>query len=263
MDGVRARARRRRRHRALGVAGGGRGHALRGLRVHGGGGSGARAGRPAGRGQRGEPPRARGLVGRGRAALALVRGFGGRRLPAAAGGRRVRRHAAPSRSPAGAVALAGRGLLHDAGHDVRLPGLHRRARRHHARRPAAAALGLLGADAAGPAVLVRAVLPQRAARPAAAPRRHGPAGGTGHRHRVRGEHGGHLRPGRPARPRGLFRFAHHVRLLPAHRALAGGAAARAHRRRAGGADEPAARQRRAPGGRRRLRARRRAAAGAR
>ncbi len=159
---VRPCARRQRCRGPLGIAGRGRGHALRRLRLHCRGGAGTGAGRAESRSQCRQPARAHRLVGRRRQAVALVRGLrraGYRLVPAGDTFMRARRSRA---GEAGAVALARCGLLHDAGDDVRLPRVHRPAGRHDARCRAAAALGFLGAHAAGDAVLVRPVLPQRA-----------------------------------------------------------------------------------------------------
>ena len=236
----------------MGLAGRGRGHALRRLRLHRRRCAAESAGRDRSAGQRREQARARGVVGRGHAALALVRGLGRGRLPAASRRQPAGEPAARARTAHGALALAGLGLLHDAGHDVRLPGLHRQARRHDGRRGAAAALGLLGAHAARLAVLLRSILSQRLARPARGAHRHGPARGLRRARDLRRQQRRHLRQRRAAGPRGLFRLAHDVRLLPSDRALAGGAPARAHRRIARGPDAPASRQRGAVGPRRQL-----------
>ncbi len=248
-----------RRRARLGIARRAGRHALRRLRADHRGGAAPRAGRAAGRGQRRHLPRARRLGPRPGLALRLDGGRAPGGLPAAASPGRLCPRAPPARAPPRPVALAGGGLLHDAGHDVRLAGLPGHARRPDAGDGAAAALGVLGHQPAGGALCLRAFLRQRLARHPAAPRQHGPAGGGRHADHLLRQHGGHLRPRRAVRARGLLRLADHVRVLPAHRPLAGAAPARAHGRRAGGGDEPPARQHRAPGPGRQLCARGRAA----
>ena len=189
------------------------------LRAHGRAGPGAAAGRATSVQVNGASAMAR-LAWSPRAEPALALAGGAGSAPATAPFRPATcwRRAAPEGAAPAAVALAGRGLLHDAGDDVRRAGLRRRARRDHARHRGAAALGLVGADAAGGAVFLLAVLRGGAARPAPPRHRHGRAGGAGHRHRVRRQHGRHLRSRRPAGRRGLVRLGDDVRVLPAVRA---------------------------------------------
>ena len=72
-------------------------------------------------------PRARGLAAKPDSAV-TVDGCGEKSgLPRLAGHGFAGPGAAPTRKPAGALALAGCGLLHDAGDDVCLPGLYRAA----------------------------------------------------------------------------------------------------------------------------------------
>ena len=147
---------------------------------------------------------------------------------AAARRARPRRSAAP-RVARRAQAIAGRRLRRDAGHDVCHRDLSRRrgvARCVHAR--AAALAGPAGRDAGGP-LFRAAVLRGRIALVAGAPGRHGRAGGTGHRGRVRRQ----CHRSAARQRRGVLRFDLDVRVLPARRPLPGNARAasraRSHR----------------------------------
>ncbi len=234
----------------MGVACGARRNALRRLRPDHRGSPAACARRGGSGRERRHPPRTRGM-GPATGAPVAVDGRGPEgRLPRAACPGCAGAGAAPAREPQGAVALAGGGFLHDAGHDVRMACLPSHARRPDHGNGTTAALGLLGHQPAGGAVRLRAILLQRAARYPAAAGQHGSARGAGHAHHLRGQHGGHVRSDRPLWPRGLLRLADHVRLFPAHGPLAGAAPARSHGRGAGSGDEPVARQRGAAGGRR-------------
>ncbi len=114
------------------------------------------------------------------------------------------------------MALVRRRFRHDAGDDVRRAGLSGR-RRHDAGHRATDALGQPDPDRTGDRLLLRTFLPQCLARPEAASRRHGRAGGTGCRCGLRRQRLGHAERGR----RGVFRFGHHVCLLPALGPLSG------------------------------------------
>ncbi len=135
-----------------------------------------------------------------------------------------------------AVALVRRRLRHDAGDDVRDTGVPGGRGHHDAGHRAVDALGQPGADPAGDLLLGGAVLSQRLARSAVPARRHGRAGGAGRRRRLPGQHLGDAdRVGR-----GLFRFGHHVRVLPAWWPLPGnGGAPESGARRRGAGARPA------------------------
>ena len=197
--------------------------------------------------QRGNAARTHRLASLPGAAFAVDCGGGTRGLPGLSGPRRLRPGGAQTRKPARPVALAGRRPVHDAGHDVRLARVLCPTRRPDARDGDPAALGFLGAVAAGGAVCLRAVLHECLARRARAPREHGPARGAGHADHLCREHARHLRALGPVWRRGVLRLADDVRVLPALGPAARDAAARPDSGRARGGDEPPARQRRAPG----------------
>ena len=148
-------------------------------------------------------------------ALRHPRRHPGDRLPRLSLRRRALRAARPPRAALDAVAGVRRRLRHDAGDDVRLPGLRGRRGRHDLGHRAAATLGQPAADPAGGAVLGCALLPARLARPAPAPAWHGRAGRARRGQRLRRQPVGDT----DRRAGGVLRLGHDVRVLPARRAL--------------------------------------------
>ncbi len=226
--------------RRLGVERCHRGHVLRCLCPH-------HRGRPQGRsrsarcpGEPRQPPGPRGVAARHGAAVPVDACGRGGRLPRRACKQCIG-HRAPQEGRARDHLAADRSRhRHDAGHDVCVARI--RFAPHPARPSASAALGLMAHRGARHAVLVPAFPAACLAGRAASSRQHGPSGGHRHGGHLRREHAGDLSAPGPVRQGSLFRLPDHVRLLPPHRTVAGGAPARSHGRRPRSPDESPARQ---------------------